>query len=182
MGAAVPRDKIYTIEYIINLPDGERAELIDGQLFNMASPNTRHQRISFNLALKISNYINNGSCEVFLAPFAVFIKQDDINYVEPDISVICDASKIDDKGCHGAPDWIIEITSPSNAGYDFITKLSLYKSAGVKEYWIVHPQENIIYVYYFAEDEYIPHTYTFKDKVNSYLFEGLTIDFSEIRI
>ena len=100
----------HTIEDIYELPDGKRAELIDGQIYFMAPPGTKHQRLAGKLFNKISNYIqdNHGTCEPFIAPFAVFLDGDDKNYVEPDISVICDEGKLDDKGCHGSPDWIIE--------------------------------------------------------------------------
>jgi len=103
------------------LPEGQRAELIDGQMYMMAPPNTRHQRILMNLSGEIREYIKkkHASCEVFPAPFAVFLNKDDQNYVEPDISVICDKTKLDDLGCNGAPDWVIEITSPSNPQHDY---------------------------------------------------------------
>ena len=118
-------DEIYTIEDIYALPDGERAELIDGKIYYMAPPSRIHQKISWKLHQTIANYIDgqSGKCEVYAAPFAVFLNEDDINYVEPDISVICDLSKLDDKGCHGAPDWIIEITSPSSRSMDYFKKL-----------------------------------------------------------
>ena len=98
---ALAQEQTYTIDDIYALPDGQRAELIDGKIFDMAPPNTVHQRISYAFARKISDYIdkNNGNCEVFLAPFAVFLNQDSHNYVEPDISVICDKNKLDDRGC-----------------------------------------------------------------------------------
>lgn len=100
-------DRVYTIEDIYSLPDGERAELIDGQIYYMAPPGRTHQKISGKLHQAIANYIDSkaGRCEVYAAPFAVFLNEDDMNYVEPDISVICDISKLDEKGCHGAPDW-----------------------------------------------------------------------------
>ena len=131
----------YTIEYIYALPDGERAELIDGQIYSMAPPNTRHQRILNYINTEINMYIrkNNGECEVFPAPFAVFLNDDNMNYVEPDISVICDKNKISDKGCQGAPDWVIEIISPSSRAMDYFTKLFKYQKSGVREYWIVDP-------------------------------------------
>ena len=104
----------YTIDDIYRLPSGQRAELIDGQLYMMAPPTRRHQQILLSISRKIADYIdrNHGSCEVDIAPFAVFLNEDDKNYVEPDISVICSPSKLTDKGCVGAPDWIIEIVSP----------------------------------------------------------------------
>ena len=105
---------LITIDDIYALPDGKRAELIDGQLYYMAPPNTKHQRILSFLHLEIGNYIreNKGTCEVFPAPFAVFLSADNSKYLEPDISVICDINKLNDHGCHGAPDWVIEIVSP----------------------------------------------------------------------
>ena len=104
----LPQERIYTTDDIYNLPDGERAELIDGQIYYMAPPTRRHQLIAGNLFTIINTYIKSrgDSCEPYIAPFAVFLNADDKNYVEPDISVICDKSKLTDKGCNGAPDWI----------------------------------------------------------------------------
>ena len=95
----LPQEKIYTIEDIYALPEGQRAELIDGQIYMMAPPNARHQDIIFSLSRKIADYIdeNKGTCKIYLAPYAVFLNADDKNYVEPDISVICDKNKLDDK-------------------------------------------------------------------------------------
>ena len=133
------KQTMYTISDIYALPDGERAELIDGQIYNMMPPGRLHQKISWKLHQAIANYIDsrNGLCEVYAAPFAVFLNDDDINYVEPDLSVICDLSKLDDKGCHGAPDWVIEIVSSGSRSRDYMTKLFKYRTAGVREYWIV---------------------------------------------
>lgn len=107
----LPKPYNYTIEYIYTLPEGQRAELIDGQIYNMAPPNRIHQKLIYQLGKVIGNYIDSkhDNCEVYHAPFAVFLNKDNKNYVEPDISVICDKSKLDDRGCNGAPDWIIEI-------------------------------------------------------------------------
>ena len=145
---ALPQPKLYTTEDIYALPEGTRAELIDGQLYYMAPPNRRHQKLSGELFIAISNYIksNNGSCESYIAPFAVFLNADNRNYVEPDISVICDRNKLTDKGCNGAPDWIIEIVSPGSRRTDYFTKLFKYRTAGVREYWIVDPEKNRINV------------------------------------
>ena len=129
------KQTVYTISDIYALPDGERAELIDGQIYNMAPPGRLHQKISWKLHQAIANYIDsrNGLCEVYAAPFAVFLNDDDINYVEPDLSVICDLSKLDDKGCHGAPDWVIEIVSSGSRSRDYMTKLFKYRTVGVRE-------------------------------------------------
>ena len=98
--------KYYTIDDIYNLPDGQRAELIDGELYMMAAPDTKHQRLVMELSFRIRDFIGRkkGSCEVFPAPFAVFLNADDDIYLEPDISVICDRDKLTDEGCKGAPD------------------------------------------------------------------------------
>jgi Uma2 family endonuclease len=105
----------YTTDYILSLPDGKRAELIDGVVYDMSSPNPIHQEIISRLVQLLGNYIdsNNGSCKVYPAPFAVFLNNDNKTYVEPDISVICDNDKIDNRGCNGAPDFIIEVISSS---------------------------------------------------------------------
>lgn len=110
--------------------------MIDGQIYYMAPSSTKHQRILSFLHLEIGNYIRSksGECEVFPSPFAVFLFADDSKYLEPDISVICDRNKLNDRGCNGAPDWVIEIVSPSSRPMDYYTKLSLYRSAGVREY------------------------------------------------
>lgn len=178
---ALVQEKLYTIEDIYALPDGERAELIDGQIYYIAPPNVRHQRILSFLHLEIGNYIraNNGSCEVFPAPFAVFPFAEDSKYVEPDISVICDKRKLDDRGCIGAPDWIIEIVSPGSRPMDYYTKLSLYRSAGVREYWIVDPMKQTILVYE-MEHALAPAIYSFSNKVKANIYDSLYIDFSEL--
>ena len=105
--------KIYTIEAIYALPEGKRAELIDGKIYYMAPPSRKHQDISGELYADIKSYIRShgGDCKVYAAPFAVYLDEATNTYVEPDISVICNPDKLDDKGCTGAPDWIIEIVT-----------------------------------------------------------------------
>ena len=151
---AMQQGKIYTIADIYALPEGERAELIDGQIYYMAAPSLTHQRMLSKLHQVIASYIDShdGRCEVLPAPFAVFLKDDDINYLEPDISVICDISKLDENGCHGAPDWVIEIVSPSSKPRDYIKKMLKYGTAGVREYWIVDPDKQTVTVYSFEKD------------------------------
>lgn len=178
---AIPQEKIYTIEDIYALPEGQRAELIDGQIYMMAPPNTNHQRISHFLEWEIENYIRskNGDCEVFTAPFAVFLNKDDHNYVEPDISVICDKNKLDDHGCNGAPDWVIEITSPSDPQRDYGVKLFKYRTAGVREYWIVNPQKNSVMVYD-LENDAKSNQYNFDDNIFSCIYEDFCINVSKL--
>ena len=172
---ALRKEEIYTIDDIYSLPDGERAELIDGKIYYMAPPSRTHQRISGKLYQTIANYIDStgGKCEIYAAPFAVFLNDDDINYLEPDISVICDQSKLDDKGCHGAPDWVIEIVSPGNKPMDYFTKLFKYRMAGVMEYWIVDPDKQMTMVYGFEKD--IVEQYNFGEDVPSGIYEGFVI-------
>lgn len=171
----------YTIDDIYALPEGQRAELIDGELFMMAPPSTRHQVISGWLFNQIYNFIdqNQGKCSVFNAPFAVYLTADNEKYFEPDISVICDPDKIDDKGCQGAPDWIIEIVSPASRAMDYYTKLSEYKKAGVKEYWIVDPTKKIVMVYNLRDEE-PPVIYPMTSKIKPLLYANLEIDFSKL--
>ncbi len=177
---ALAREKLHTIDDIYALPDGERAELIDGQIYYMAPPSRKHQRIAGEIFAIIREYINtnNGSCEVDIAPFAVFLNQDETNYVEPDISVICDKSKLTDKGCSGAPDWIIEIVSPASRRMDYFTKLFKYRTSGVREYWIVDPDRKRITVYDFESED--TRDYTFSESVKANIYDDLLIDFSEI--
>ena len=160
---ALVKEKIYTINDIYALPDGQRAELIDGRLYMMAPPNTRHQNLVSEFTITIGNYIRSkgGNCKVFPAPFAVFLNKDDQNYVEPDISVICDKDKLNDKGCNGAPDWIIEIT------------------AGVREYWIVNPMKKTVTVFD-LENEEKSNQYDFDESISSCIYEDLKINITDL--
>lgn len=176
------QERIYTLEDIYNLPEGKRAELIDGNIYMMSPPNRKHQQIVGRLFNRISNYIasGNGTCEPYISPFAVFLNEDDKNYVEPDISVICDRNKLTDKGCSGAPDWIIEVVSPGSQRMDYMTKLFKYRTAGVREYWIVDPKDESVSVYDFERDNM--GKYNFSDIVRVGIYEDLEIDFSELGI
>lgn len=178
----LPKEKTYTIEDIYNLPEGTRAELIDGQIYYMAPPSRQHQDITFSLSRKIADYVDSkhGSCKVYLAPFAVKLNADDKNHVEPDISVICDTTKLTDKGCTGAPDWIIEVVSPSSRRMDYFTKLFKYRTAGVREYWLVDPDKNRILVYSFETEDTTE--YSFSDSVRAGIYEDFSIDFSQLNI
>lgn len=165
----------YTIKDIYALPEGERAELIDGKIYYMAPPSTRHQRLVHFFDREIGNYIQSkeGECEVFPAPFAVFLNNDDKNYVEPDISVICDPNKLTDKGCHGAPDWIIEIISPGNKEMDYYKKLFKYQAAGVREYWIVDPIKEMVMVYRYEKETM--EQYSFGEDISVGIYEGFSV-------
>lgn len=174
--------QMHTVEEILALPEGERAELLDGEMFMMAFPELVHQDILGWLYAKIWNHIQDKKekCKVFLSPFAVFLKNDDKNYVEPDLVVICNRDKLDNQGCHGAPDLAVEIVSPSSKVMDYYRKLEAYRTAGVREYWIVDPVKETVVVYDLAHEE-APIMYHFTDSVKAGIFEELIIDFSELK-
>ena len=168
-------EKLKTIYDIEALPDDERVELIDGVMYDMAPPVTIHQRLVFRLARTIADHIDDhrGKCETFVAPFAVYLNKDEYNYFEPDICVVCDPSKVDEKGCHGAPDWIIEIASDSTRYRDYMVKSAKYKAAGVREYWIVDPLDDTVTVYDFEHETM--DKYSFTDSIAGKVLQGLSI-------
>ena len=176
------KEKTYTIDDIYALPEGERAELIDGHMYMMAPPNRRHQEISEELYVDIKEHIcsHGGQCKVYAAPFAVYLDERNNTYVEPDISVICDPDKLDDRGCKGAPDWIIEIVSPASKQIDYYTKLFKYRNTGVREYWIVDPSKNLIVVYNFGLGE--TEQYTLQDSIKTGIYDDLVIDFGSMEL
>lgn len=150
----LPMEERYTLADALTWDESERIELIDGVPYMMAPPVREHQRILMELARQIGNYLTEKKCEVYPAPFAVrlFEQADEdprnVNtMVEPDISVVCDPDKLDKIGCKGAPDFIVEILSPSSLRHDRLTKFNLYQQAGVREYWIVDPDSQTIQVF-----------------------------------
>ena len=171
----------HTIEDIYALPDGQRAELIDGVIYDMAPPGRIHQKLIGELHFTIRNYIksNGGDCEIYPAPFAVFVNKNNDTYVEPDISVICDKNKLDDRGCDGAPDFIIEIVSPSSRKMDYSTKMLIYSNAGVREYWIVDPVKERTTIYRFEEDV-APVIIPFNQSIQVGIYNDLNINISEL--
>lgn len=171
----------YTSEDYWNLPEGERAELIDGKFYDMAPPSRIHQRLVSKLTSVIDQYITNhhGNCQVYPAPFAVNLDTEDRDWVEPDVSVICDPNKLTDRGCSGAPDLIFEVVSPSSRRMDYNQKNALYANAGVREYWIVDPVKERVTVYRF-EDDAAPTIYTFDQEIPVGIYPGLTIRIREL--
>lgn len=169
----------YTIRDIEALPENERAELIDGKIYWMATPTTTHQRILNFLNFEFYRYVKEkqGDCEVFISPFAVYLNETS-TYVEPDLVVVCDRDRIDEKGCHGGPDLVIEIVSESSRRLDYVIKLFKYRMYGVREYWVVDPAMNRVQVYDLAKDNL--REYTLADQVPVGIYGGeLVIDFSE---
>ena len=177
----LPKQHTYTSEDYWNLPDGERAELIDGRLYNMAPPSRIHQKLVSELTQTIGSHIKSksGSCEVYPAPFAVNLNADDKTYVEPDISVICDKNKLTDRGCSGAPDLVIEIVSPSSRKMDYSTKNALYSDAGVREYWIVDPAKERTTIYRYEEDA-APIIVPFDMPIAVGIYSGLQITIADL--
>ena len=174
----LPKQKVGSIEDIYALADGKRAELVDGKLFDIAPPTRTHQRIVLSLSRKIADYIdqNSGICEVNVSPFAVYLNADDKRYLEPDIFVVCDQDKLDENGCHGAPDWVIEVVSSGSREMDYYVKLALYEEAGVRLYWLVDIERKTIVVYD-LEHEAIPALYHFVDSVPVGIYWDFEIDF-----
>ena len=164
-------------------------ELIRGKIFKMATPSSGHQRISVNFAYLIKGHLLKTSCEVFTAPFDVRLyrfsekkNKEILTVVQPDICVICDKSKIDTKGCIGAPDLIIEILSPGNSKKEMKEKFSIYEETGVLEYWIVYPDEKSILRYILNEHgKFIGlQPLTEDDIINTPILEGLDIYLADI--
>lgn len=171
----------YTSEDYWKLPEGKRAELIEGRLYDMAPPGLIHQKLVMELSGIIRDYIktNGGKCEIIPGPFAVNLDAEDTNWVEPDISVICDKDKLTERGCKGAPDFIIEVVSPSSRKMDYSTKNALYSDAGVREYWIVDPMKEVTTVYRYEEDA-APIIIPFHQEIALGIYSGLSITVSEL--
>lgn len=181
---ATPNVKKHSIEDILSRPDGKRAELINDEIIDLATPTRTHQFISNFLSTEINVYIRQkkGNCEIYAAPFSVFLDEEKPVYVEPDISVICAKDKLDEHGCHGAPDWIIEIVSQSSRKQDYFKKLNAYDDAGVRDYWIVDPTKKVVVVYHLEDENMIPVLYGFQDKVKANIYEDFEIDFSTMEL
>jgi Uma2 family endonuclease len=172
--------KCYTCDEVDSWDSDERYELIDGELYLMASPLRVHQKISFDLSRQFGNFLFGKSCEAYCAPFAVYLNDDNFTKVEPDIVVVCDKSKLTDKGLRGAPDLIIEILSPSSLRRDKITKFNLYLNAGVREYWIVEPENEIVSVYILRNGEYTVRSYSETDTISVNVLEGCLIELKSV--
>lgn len=182
----------YTYANYLTWQWGDMKELIKGKIFKMSpAPGSLHQQVSGNLFGLLWNYLHGKPCQVFSAPFDVRLPnpkkgkldQDIITVVQPDLCVVCDWSKIDERGCLGAPDWIIEILSRHTSAKDINEKFEVYEEAGVKEYWVVHPQEQTILVYTLdLKGKYQGNLkpYIRTDKISSSVLPGLTIDLSEV--
>ena len=163
--------------------DGNRYELIDGVAYMMSAPSTAHQSILGELYRQLANYLKGKSCRVFLAPYDVCLTglgDEDNTVVQPDVLIVCDESKIDNKRCNGAPDMTIEILSPSTSKRDLLTKLVKYQKAGVREYWIVDPDSEIVNVHILKDGHYVISSYENGDIIAVSILDDCNIVLSEV--
>ena len=190
---AIPKErseKHFTYGDYLTWPDEERWELIRGEAYAMSpAPNRRHQKFSGAIFYQMYSFFEEKPCEVYHAPFDVRFPDfpgqadDDIDtVVQPDIAVVCDRSKLDDRGCRGAPDLVVEILSPSTAAKDLREKLDLYESRGVREYWVLHPVENLVTVFLLNDAGTYgkPSVHAGDESVKSRTFEGLAVDLKKV--
>lgn len=184
----LPVEKQYSYADLLSWGEDVRAEIIYGDLYMMSAPLRIHQDVLRELLLQIGNFLSDKPCRVYPAPFDVrlFEREDDTSnrvdtVVQPDISVICDKNKLDNQGCKGAPDFIIEILSPSNERHDIFIKLNLYNRAKVREYWIADPKNGLVTVYLLEDDKFVlSEVYTRKDKAPITVLPGCEIDLSKV--
>ncbi len=171
--------ELYTTDYIDSLPEGERAELIDGKLYMMTHPSFVHQRIIKYMTRSISDCIDEHEsvCELIISPFGLYLSSDNRNYLEPDLMVVCDRSKITDKGVVGAPDFVIEVVSPSSIQMDYMKKLMKYARSGIREYWIVDPFKKKTVIYNFETE--ITEEYPFTDDIPCGICPELKVNLSD---
>lgn len=188
-GAEQNHQMAYTYADYLCWDNEERFEIISGRVYNMSpAPGRIHQTVSRRMVYEISAVLKDERCEMFYAPFDVRLAdrhatdQEIINVVQPDILIVCDPEKLDERGCKGAPDWIIEITSPGTASRDHITKRKLYEDHGVSEYWIVQPVDQFLMVYRLGPDGLYgrPDVYGKGDTVPSDVVSGLLIDLNRV--
>ncbi|ABI68831.1 Uma2 family endonuclease [Syntrophomonas wolfei] len=190
MSIASPKpDKKYSYADYLQWPDEERWEIIDGVPYDMSpAPSTKHQAISMELGRQIANYLRDKECQVFAAPFDVRLplnaeKDEEIyNIVQPDLSVICDPSKLDEQGCKDAPDLVIEIISPFTAKKELNEKFNLYERSGIPEYWVVFPKFNVVVVYSLDDEGRYQKSgeFTSDQVLSTKLFPGLEIKLEDV--
>ncbi len=178
--------KTYTYSDYLLWQFSERVELIKGFILKMSpAPSMKHQKVSMNITVEISSYLKKSSCNLFAAPFDVRLPiksaKKDTTVVQPDLCVICDESKLDERGCNGVPDLMIEIISPNNSKHDVDTKFKLYEEAGVLEYWIVEPYDKIILIYTRVNEKFIGlKPFSLGEKIDSPLFPEMKIELDDI--
>ena len=180
-----PINGLYTYAEYLLWKFEERVELLKGKLFKMSAPSINHQRVWRKLSTKIDNYLEGKRCEAFSAPFDVVLKNpngEDNTVLQPDLCVVCDPEKLaDGKRCYGAPDWVLEIVSPSNVEKELSKKMHIYEEAGVVEYWVLRPEEKELDIFVLQDNGYIGLKPRFAGEVVSpQKFPDLQINLSEI--
>jgi len=183
MAEALRKDQHYNYADYYSWDDGKRWELIDGVIYAMSpAPTMTHQSIIGTLFLQFGNYLKGKPCKVFVAPFDVRLNpgEKDDTVVQPDLVVICDKSKIDDRGCKGVPDMVIEILSPSSIRHDRLVKFQLYQRFGVPEYWIVDPETKSVQAHILSEGRYYTNVYTDTDEVPVHMLENFKINLPDV--
>ena len=180
-----PINGLYTYAEYLLWKFEERVELLKGKLFKMSAPSINHQRISGRLFVKMYSYLEGKRCEVFAAPFDVVLKNpngEDNTVLQPDLCVVCDPEKLaDGKRCYGAPDWVLEIVSPSNVEKELSKKMHIYEEAGVADYWVLRPEEQELDIFVLQDNGYIGLKPRFAGEVVSpQKFPDLQINLSEI--
>ena len=181
-GPAYKAERIYTYEDYLNWPEEERVELIDGKIYYMAAPSKKHQELLRRLSNSFTNYLHGKSCDIYFAPFDVRIDLDigkDSTF-QPDLIVICDDEKLDEKGLNGSPDFVIEILSKSTASRDRVIKYNKYLRVGVKEYWIVDPFHETVIVNLLTSGKYMDKTYTKGDVIKVEILDDLYINVTNL--
>lgn len=184
----LPKENRYTLADVLSWPEEERAELIEGAPVSLAPPSRVHQEIVSELTRQLGNYLEGKKCRVYPAPFAVRLfekdgdRPEDVDtMVEPDLSVICDPNKLDDAGCKGAPDLVIEVLSPSTQRHDRLTKYNLYQRAGVREYWIVDPSARSVQSFVLEDGHYTATGFGApEDVLKVSVLEGCFIELSKV--
>lgn len=161
MGLALKDTQPHSYGDYLTWPDDSRYELIDGDAYLMApGPDLGHQDVAGEIYLQIRQALKNKSCRAFIAPLDVRLPKhneadkDIDTVVQPDVLVVCDSSKLDRRGVRGAPDWVVEVLSPSTASHDQILKRKIYERHGVREYWLIHPVDRVLTVYRLVNAEY----------------------------
>ena len=179
---ALPGCKRYTYADYCAWDDEKRWELIDGIPRFMAPPSRVHQEIIGNLHYQLYNAIKGKSCKVYIAPFDVRLSTEtrDDTVVQPDLLVVCDKSKLDDRGCVGAPDLVVEVLSPSTVALDTMVKFRRYLQAGVSEYWTVDPDYKIVSKFILKNGEYVAENYGCGDSAPVHVLEGCAIELKEV--
>ncbi|MCD6012154.1 MAG: hypothetical protein K0Q79_2016 [Flavipsychrobacter sp.] len=181
-------NKAYTYADYYKWKFEERVELIKGRIFKMSpAPNRLHQEIAGKVYLRLGNFLYNNPCKVYIAPFDVRLPRkskddtDIVTVLQPDLCVICDPSKLDVRGCIGAPDIVVEILSPSNNKKELKNKYEVYEESGVKEYWVVMPTEKTMLIYRLTDGKYVPSRLMVSgDIVTSTILPGFSMDLTDI--